>query len=362
MARTDVLRRKHTRRLHIGLFLVFVGLFSSTLVRAETSDDDVVRVHPGWVGDGPLRVRNLSPVLQLYGLPRMSGARIVGDELEASFNLEIGNNFQSRQAEGTFAFFDGETYVGSYRLRGGFDRVFDSAWAQRWEWGVEIPYVLHSSGELDGLVDEFHELFGLPDGQRDLAPRDQLDYFIRSGPTVFADIDRRTKSFGDVRGFVGYQFFDTGRSAFALRSMLKLPTGEVEDLSGSEGVDVAVWGEYETGFELWSRTWEVTAGAGVSYLGEGELIPEDQQSWAAIGHLGLQIPINRRIAFIAQIDAHSKVLETGNALVADGGVLGTLGGRIGVTDRFWVDLGIIEDLDNKSASDVVFQILMGTKL
>ena len=73
------------------------------------------------------------------------------------------------------------------------------------------------------------------------------------------------------------------------------------------------------------------------------------------------MPLNPRLAFIAQLDAHTDVIDTGNPLIADGGILGTLGGRIGLTERLWMDLALIEDLDNKSASDVVFQVLLGTR-
>ncbi len=302
---------------------------------------------------GALRVRNLSPVVQLYGMPRMSGARIVYDYTEATFNFEAANNFQSELRGGTFAFFDGETYVGSYRLRGGFN--------ERFEWGAEVPYVAHSGGSLDGVVDEFHELFGLPDGERSLASRGRLDYFLRSGPEVYADFSNSRHEIGDVRGFLGYQVFAEEMQALALRTQIKVPTGNVADLSGSEGWDFSVWGEYERGFVFSQRTIRLTLGGGVSYLGEGELIPDAQEDWLWVGHLGVQIPLHPRVEFHAQIDAHTDVLDTGNPLVAEGGLLGTLGGRIGLTKRLWMDVGLIEDLENESASDVVFQVLFGAK-
>ncbi len=303
--------------------------------------------------NGPLKVRNLSPVTQLYGMPRMSGAEIVSGHTEATFNIEAANNFQSDLRAGTFAFFDGETYVASYRLRGGLGK--------RFEWGAELPWVVHSGGGLDGLVDEFHELFGLPDGERSLAPRGRLDYFIRSGSEVYADFSNSRREIGDVRGFLGYQVFAEEGRALAIRGQLKLPTGNVEDLSGSEGLDVSLWGEYEQGFALGERTVRLTFGGGITYLGEGELVPEVQEDYMWTGHLGVQIPLHPRVEFHAQLDAHTAMLDTGNPLVADGGVLGTLGGRIGITKRLWMDLAIIEDLENESASDVVFQVLFGAK-
>ena len=302
----------------------------------------------------PLQVRNLSPVGQLYGVPRMAGARIARDETWASFNLEVTNNFQSENRLGTFAFFDGESYLASYRLRSG--------WRDDFEWGLEIPYIAHTNGGLDGLVDEFHELFGLPDGERSLAPRGRLDYLIRSNGAVHADFQDSRKSLGDVRGFLGYRVLDDDNQALALRGLVKFPTGDVEDLSGSQGTDVSVWGEYARGFALGKRVLNFSLGAGVGYLGEGELIPEAQEDFIFFGHLGLQIPLHRRVSFIVQVDAHTAYLDTGNPLVAEQGVLGTIGGRIGVTDKFWVDLAVIEDLKDESAADVAFQILLGAHL
>lgn len=302
---------------------------------------------------GPLRVRNVSPVVQLYGIPRVVGGRTLRDTLEMSLNIEAANNFQSDRRAETFAFFDGESALSSLRIRGGI--------GERWEWGVELPYMAHTGGAFDGVVDEFHELFGLPDGERSLASRGRLDYFISSEGVVYADFSDSVKSYGDVRGFVGLQLLDKPGQAFALRSQVKFPTGKVEDLSGSEAMDVSLWGEYE--IDLVSALLDVrlTLSGGVSYLGEGKLLPREQVTWLGFGHVGLQIPLHPRIEFLAQLDAHSEVIESGNPLVADGGVLGTIGGRFGLTERLWLDLAIIEDLKNESASDVVFQILLGTR-
>lgn len=331
----------------VKLYAAIVLLLVSAPARAADERFDNLPV-------APLQVRNLSPVGQLYGVPRMVGARIVADETWASFNLEATNNFQRENRSGTFAFFDGESYLASYRMRSG--------WREDFEWGLEIPYIAHTNGGLDGLVDEFHELFGLPDGGRNLAPRGRLDYLVRSNGSLYADFQDSRKSLGDVRGFLGYRLLDNDNQALALRAAVKLPTGDVEDLSGSEGTDVSVWGEYERGFALGNRVVHLSLGGGVGYLGEGELIPEAQEDFIFFGHLGLQIPLHRRVSFIVQLDAHTAYLDTGNPLVAEQGVLGTLGGRIGVTDKFWVDLAVIEDLNDETAADVTFQILLGARL
>lgn len=340
-----------TTRVCAAVFCLFGVVFSSPrLAQAETSP--VARATAIMVS-GPLRVRNVSPVVQLYGLPRMVGAQVLGDETELSLNIEAANNFQSEGRMGTFVFFDGESLITSLRIRSGF--------ADRFEWGAELPYVAHTGGVFDGVVDEFHELFGLPDGERSLAPRGRLDYLIRSDGVIYADFTDSAQSYGDLRGFVGMQVLDKPGHSFSVRSQIKFPTGRVEDLSGSEAMDVSLWGEYEIALVSALLDVRLTLSGGVSYLGEGELLPDVQESWVGFGHLGLQIPLHPRIAFMAQLDAHTTVLDTGNPLIADAGVLGTVGGRFGLTERLWMDVAIIEDLESESASDVVFQILLGTK-
>lgn len=334
----------------MGLTVRFLAFFS--LVMSALSSSVFAE---GWaVPEGPLRVRNTSPAVQLYGLPRMTGARIIDRDWELSFNTEIGNNFQSDSVDGTLGFFDGETYVNSYRVRKGI--------AENWEWGFEVPWVLHAPGSLDGLVDEFHEVFGLPDGERSLATRGRLDYFVSSDGVVYADFNNSQRGIGDARTFVGWSLIDTPKRAFALRSEIKFATGKVDELTGSEGTDISVWGELQQSVLIAGQSVRFSLGGGFVRLGEGEFIPEDQETWAHFGHFGIQIPLHERVEFHAQLDAHSRILDTGNPLLADGGIMGTVGGRIGVTEKLWLDFAIIEDFDSESASDVVFQILLGARL
>lgn len=245
---------------------LFLAIFNLVAVIGAPSVD----AREFTMDSGPLRVRNVSPVMQLYGIPRMLGAQILDDGLEVSLNFEAANNFQSENGGETFVFFDGESYISSLRLRKGF--------AERWEWGLEIPWVAHSPGSLDGVVDEFHELFGLPDGERSLASRYKLDYLVRSGSTVYADFEDSVHELGDVRGFLGYEVFDGTGGTLSLRSQIKLPTGSVERLSGSEGTDFATWAEYRYALPYHRRALRFSVGGGMAYLDKGKLIPDAQES------------------------------------------------------------------------------------
>ena len=303
---------------------------------------------------GPLRVRNIFPVAQLYGLPRALGAEMFDEGTEITFNIEHSNNFSSEASGNTFAFFDGETSVLSYSLRHGLGDGL--------EWGIEVPFVVHAGGDLDAFIDEFHEVFGFKDGGRSLAPRGRLDYLVRHDGFVYADFQDSKKHFGDVRTWIGYRVFESQQRSLGLRAMVKLATGNVDSLSGSEGTDIAFWVEYVDREIFGASGVTVSVMAGVVALGEGELAPSAQKDFAGIGHLGLQYELKPWLELHAQLDTHSELLDTGVVQVAQAGVQGSLGARFRVTPNFWVDVGVMEDLRSQSSPDIVFQLALGARL
>ncbi len=79
----------------------------------------------------------------------------------------------------------------------------------------------------------------------------------------------------------------------SIPAMLKLPTGDVDSPSGSEGTDFTLWMEYMNG-ELLS-TWGTTLSAmnGVVALGEGKPSPLAQKDFAGVARIGLQYALKR---------------------------------------------------------------------
>jgi len=301
----------------------------------------------------PLRVRNTLPTSQLYGLPRALGAEMQRRGTEVTFAVDLGSNFTSDFDPEASAFFDGETTVFSLGLRAPLGR--------RMEWGLEIPYVLHSGGFLDGFLETFHDFTGLSDGGRDRAPKNRLDYLVAYRGTDYADFRDRQHHLGDVRGWLGYQLHRSAARALGVRAQVKLPTGRVKDLSGSNGTDGTLWLEYSDRALLASIGLSLSLMGGVVVLGDGDLAPEAQKGYALLGHLGLQYAITKRVTLLAQVDTHSQLVDTGVPQATNGAVQGTLGGRWSISPKYWVDLGVVEDLRPQTSSDVVFQFLMGAR-
>ena len=97
------------------------------------------------------------------------GGAVLRSGSELSFSAEIVNNFTAAINGSTFATFDGETTVLEYGYR--------RAAGNGWEWGVDVPYIVHNGGILDGFIDGWHELFGLPNKRSGL-PKNRIDYRV----------------------------------------------------------------------------------------------------------------------------------------------------------------------------------------
>ena len=299
-------------------------------------------------------VRNLAPVSQLYGIPGMLGVQHCCEETSVSFRVAQVSNFVSRSADGAQVFFDGETTVAEYQLRGSF--------GSNMEWGLSVPLLLHSGGFLDSGIDAFHGFFGLPEGGRDLARSDQLDYLVRVDGETFADFSSTRRGFGDVRGWLGMTLHESTQRSVIARGAVKLPTGRADRLTGSEATDFAGWVEWSERALLQGIGTVVNVGVGASVLGDGELSPDTQETWALFWHFGLARPFGERLMLIAQMDGHSRVHDRAVAALGGRALLGTLGARYQVTPAFSFDFAVVEDLKTRSAADVVFQLQLNARL
>ncbi|MDZ7669727.1 MAG: DUF3187 family protein [Gammaproteobacteria bacterium] len=308
----------------------------------------------GPAATAPLRVRNLSPATQLFGLPRPLGTLAAPDTTELALTVEHANNFTAASNDRAAVFFDGTTTVTSVSLRRG--------WGRRFEWGLEVPHVHHGGGFTDSFIDGFHDLFGFPGGGRDAVPSNRMDYRIDQTDGPVAAIDGATSHVGDVRGWLGWRVHQSPGRGGALRAQVKVPTGSVATLSGSEGVDVALWLEWHDARLLEALHVTVTLNGGLTLPGHSELADTQPQDAVLSGHVGVHYPLTSWLVLRAQLDGHSEVIDTGLDQFAAGALQGTLGGSLHLSPALTLDLGVTEDLTGAAAPDVVFLATVAVRL
>lgn len=291
-----------------------------------------------------LEIRNTSPIAQIFGLPAMRGARAEG--LNLRFTTDVANSFTGDIVGSEFVFLDGETATFSYTLRGDF--------GERWEAGLEVPWIVHSGGRFDGLIDEFHDLFGLPDGGRPLAERGELDYVVRADGLTALDIRSKKSDLGDARAWVGWAVHESASRSLVLRAHTKFPTGRAKNLSGSGAFDGAMSVDFTQQAELASMAVQLSLNGGLAVLGKGDLLSDRQKTYIPFGHLG--VGVGKRFRLLGQLDAHGALFDAELSHLGKPVLQGTLGVQYAFTSKFTLDFSLIEDLSGALAADAIFKL------
>ena len=190
--------------------------------------------------------------------------------------------------------FDGETWHNSLRLRYGLG----------WETDIEVEagFLAGRGGYLDDFAEAWHDFFGLPDGGRSNDPKDLYRMRIRRDPgEVLYELEEDHTGFMDVPIVLTRQLAasDDGRSAWAARLGLELPTGDEDKGYGNGTVDygAGLLGErhFDSSSWYWSADYIVT--------GDPPGFRRYDVTLEDILHLqlGVELPITRRSAFLTQI-------------------------------------------------------------
>ena len=298
----------------------------------------LLHVLPPASADGGYASRDLNPLLQPIYLPTLAGfSRANGWRVDHS--LYITNTLQEETESGEYLLVDVENYRYELGLRYRRDN-----WLAR----MDIPFVSNTTGQLDATIERWHDFFGLPQGNRKKFERDQikLDY-QRDGESVY-DQSSTSNGIGDISIAVGYQPDD----AWAYFAGVELATGAIENLSGNEAIDAALWATRQ--FELAPQTGGFVL-LGLSLPGNSEYLQGliAERIWVA--QFGVDYRFDPAVVGTLQFDMHSRSIDD-SELTAFGNSLQIQLG-LGFPKLFGehrLDLFFSEDILVGSAPDISF--------
>lgn len=296
----------------------------------------------------PIYAANQNPFVQIYGLPKAEpGTLTPKGKLDAGFLYQVSNNAISADVgNGESMIWDGETAQYNLRFRYGV--------SEKLELGLDVPYIQHSGGWLDSLIRNYHEAVGFPNDRQEEFDIDQINYTFDE-----VSMTNNHSGLGDVRLTAAVPLFSESiesRRYLALRSLLKLPTGNADDLLGSGGTDVSMGLAYSDYQTLESINMVLSAYAGGIYMGNTEVLRHKQRhfagyggaslDWLALDWLELKIQMDMHSAFY---DSELKQLGSSIQLLA--------GGTFHCPGEILLDWGITEQLVTDATPDVGFYLL-----
>jgi len=294
----------------------------------------------------PFLTRNQSPLLALYGLPAPLPARLPesgGGRVASVVNWSNTEKDES-SGDGTYTL-DAEVF--EVRLH------VVHAISERFAVHAELPWRQVSEGSLDGFIDDWHGVFGLPGGSRRRLPENELLIEFREGDATLLRFDESASGIGDIPIAIGYQLQATDRTAFATWLTVKAPVGNADDLTGSGAVDIAA--TLSGQLQLHDR-WQLFGQASVAWLGEGDLLPELQESfaWTLMG--GLSWNAWRSLDLTAQVEANSRIFDGLHSEFDGDAFVLTFGGSWRTVGGWRFDVGVSEDLQAGASPDIAFNL------
>jgi hypothetical protein len=224
---------------------------------------------------------------------------------------------------------------------------------------AQLPYRASGGGSLDSFVDDWHSIFGLPSGARPVLPQDAyLINYKRNGATL-AHYAQSSSGIGDISLAGGYQLHVTPTRAASLWLSFKAPTGDSEKLTGSGATDAALSLAYE---QRLSSRWSAYTQLNFAYLGKGDLLSEQQRSSMWSGTLTFDYHYSPALALTLQFDGHTPGYSDSNLPLLGSAWIMTLGGEYRWHSRWFLQLGVSEDIQVEASPDVNFVLSVGKGL
>lgn len=304
-------------------------------------------VFPVHADSQALAIHDLNPLLSGFELPvALPSAGVEPSHTELNVQFDIANTSLDQRAGNEHLVVDAEIHRWQLTVNHAINAQFSVM--------AEVPYQSVSGGSLDGFIENFHHAFGLPNGNRANWPRDRLFVSYENNGRTSYQFNRDSGSIGDATLRAGWHVDLAARHATSLWLSVKLPTGDALDLTGSGSADAALSLAASqlptaslTSYEQISITW----------LGSGERMSSQQERVAWNGTAGIEWSLASQLSVLAQLDAHSRVFDSGTRLLGSSIQL-SFGPRYRTT-HWQTTLTMSEDLAVDTAPDVQFQLRVG---
>lgn len=321
----------------------------------------VLRQSPAWAAASlhPLSTTNLSPVSLIQGLPSSHGAEVVApDDWQTSIDFSHANNFTHDSTANEQVFLDGATTRVALSVKTGLFTDVDME--------LMVPFIKHYRGSLDGFIENWHDFFNLPQNGRKQWPRDQLLFMYKKNNVTQLEINEPVSGIGDARLTLGFKLnrhWFPRQQHLALKTAIKFPSGEAAKLTGSGGYGVFAWLTGDSATQWLQFPGLTYYRAGIAWLQDGDVMADQQRSFAAFGGIGTGARFSQRIVLQLQLDTHTSLYRdsTFNE-INQYALMFTMGGNLKLTDAWNLDIAVVEDLYVHTAPDVTFQLKLNGRL
>lgn len=290
-----------------------------------------------------LSTRNEASLSRFAPLPVVGEGALPGaGQQRWALTLDLTNEFYADTLPDETVLLDGETLNSTLRWRRGIN--------DRWAIGVDVPFLSSGGGLLDSWIEDWHEWFGLPNGNREQFAQDDYRFVLtQNGNTVF-ERDRGTRDLGNITLRAGYALSETRR----LLAQVSLPTGRANALTGGTW-GAALWLEGDGRFDQHGR-WGGFYSLGATVQERRGALANLQQPYSAFASAGLDWNLWRALSLLGQLYTHTALYKDVDTDIGDPGLQLALGARWTFSPQWSADLAFQEDLIINASPDFTLHL------
>jgi len=304
----------------------------------------------------PFAVSNPNPFILIHGLPATATARLLPDGASSlQLQVDLANNSISSSTSDESISLDGETY----RAR----LIWKLGLAEGWQVGIELPLIKHSSGTLDGFIENWHNFFGLTNSDRTPWPKNRLLYRYERDGVTEVELTDNSAGLGDIQLLASRSLIETPAGGeLTFNASLKLPTGDADRLLGSGAAELALWVSGSTPGLIPQWGLGGFMQAGLVAMKQGDVLPDLQRTSVWFGGVGVYWQATDWLVVKSQVDAHGSFYSSKLPELGSDSMMLTLGGTILMDQgRSAIDLAIGENLITDTIPDFMLNMAYKTR-
>ncbi|MBU0504701.1 DUF3187 family protein [bacterium] len=298
--------------------------------------------------------RSQNPLyLQFLAMPIESPQTLKKGQKEAIAHTAFSNIFEYSPLTNTLLNIDMEVWRTAFNFKYGITDEIDVM--------VEMPFITNSGGFLDGFVQWYHNLFGLPNGGRELVSNNDYHYEITQNGTSLINYPKTVFGFSDITLRVKYLFSD--RISLPIKvawtCYFKIPTGRF-----SRGLSS---GQVDAGFSFLAekriKRFHFVTQLGLVVLGMSEDLAAIQKRGLFVFGQSIEFQILNNLSAIIQLTGNTAGFKnvdagelTGTVADLNVGLAGSFDLKKGWFDTFFYQWSFSEDVLSRGPS-VDFSVL-----
>jgi len=312
-----------------------------------------------FIPNGPLVSRTQNPIY-LQSLGQTPERAYVNPQGIYSFWLDISysNMYEFNQNAGNQVDFDMELARIAFLYNYGLGRDMEVE--------LEVPFMHFNGGVLDAFIQDFHKLFGFPNGGRELVPNGQFTYRVRRNGNTIYEVNSLDIGLSDIIAGLKYNFIKESKKmpALAFRFRFKFPTGKSSSGTGDGNINYSLGLIAEKSISRWHFYLNIDyiIVSGVEAL--SELYYNQVFAWLT----SVEFSVSQPISVIAQLQGSTPMLDNMGMSEWDGipldlviGIKGTHKNFFWGNDFFW-QWSFSEDVYPDGPSvDITTMLVLGVR-